>query len=620
MNDIEFITRTDNSADIYIASFKDVESVKDTVKKFTKENHHIVFVLNVDLEAEKFENIEEFLKLNTSKYFINKNLEQTIDEVVDTSREWETVIFCGDDTEKIKDLILKKMKPYEKSLKELLNETGLFAENIKDDRIINFISSDSNMIIPNTVFVGIKGFVQNGAKYCYDAIKKGATALVIDSEYIFDETTKNIIDKKNIVVVKSNNTRLDFSKLVHNFYNSIQPETVVSVTGTSGKSSVADFTRQIWGLLKYKAVSIGTTGIAVENVYSEKRLLHFPSSHTTPTNGEVYKCLRYFADKGVTKAMVEVSSHGLDQYRIEGVKIKTAGFTNLGTDHLSYYGSYDLYLKSKAKLFNEYLDEKGVAVLNADVPEYEYLKNICDDRGIKIIDYGKFAKDLKIISQKLHLSGQNVTVEIFGKKYELDLQVSMSYQLYNLLCAVGIVFANEKRENFEKIISVLSQVKNVTGRMEYMGKTKKGSFVYVDFAYKGDALTKTLSDLREIIGKGKKIINVFGTCGNCYEWKTRRYELGTASYKYADISILTDDSPRNEDPKKIRNEVKIHCPNAIEIDTGRKDAIVKAMELGGDGDVILVAGKGHEDYYTIGDKNIPYTDQETIKELLNNGL
>ncbi len=618
MNSIEFITKTDNGADVYVASFNGTQSVKDAVIKLTKKNHHVVFVLNADVKC--LDEIEDFLKVSSYKYFINKDLELIVDDVIDGSREWDTIIFCADDREKIKKVISQKMTPYEKSLYELLNDVGLSAENLETDRIINFVSSDSNMIIPNSIFVGIKGFVQNGAKFCYDAIEKGAIAVVVDKDFIFDEKTQNLINEKNIVVVKSDNTRFDFSRLVHNFYNQVQPEIVASITGTSGKSSVADFVRQIWGLLKYKSLSIGTTGIAVENVYSSKRLLHFPSSHTTPTNGEVYKCLRYFADKGVSRAMVEVSSHGLDQYRIEGIKINVAGFTNLGTDHLSYYGSHDLYLQAKAKLFNEYLVAGGVAVLNADIPEFDYLKNVCESRNIKIIDYGKHAKDLKIISQNLKLGGQKAEVEIFGKRYDLDLQLSMSYQLYNLLCAVGIVFANEKQENFEHIISLLPQIKNVVGRMEYMGRTKKGSYVYVDFAYKGDALSKTLSDLREIIGKDKKIINVFGTCGNCYEWKTRRCELGTASYKYADISILTDDSPRNEDPAKIRGEVKVHCPNAIEIDSGRKDAIVKAMELGGDGDVILVAGKGHEDYYTIGDVNVPYTDQETIQELLKNGL
>ena len=343
------------------------------------------------------------------------------------------------------------------------------------------------------------------------------------------------------------------------------------------------------------------------------------ADYTTPVNGEVYKFLRYFKDKGVKHAAVEISSHGLEQYRLANIKVKAAGFTNLGTDHLDFYnGDSKAYLNAKAKLFKENLNKDGTAVLNADIKEFDYLKDICESRGIKVFSYGKNGKDLKIISQILSLEGQIVEIEIFGKSYNLNLQILTSFQLHNLLCAVGLVFSASDFD-IEKIISVLPQVKNAPGRLEYIGKTKKGSLVYVDFAYKGDALENTLKNLRSMLDKDKKIINVFGTCGDTCEWKTRRFELGNVSYNFADISILTDDSPRTEDPKKIRREIMQYCPNAIEISTGRKDAIKKAMELGGEGDIILVAGKGHEDYFTLGTENIPYTDQGTIIDLFNEG-
>ncbi len=536
---------------------------------------------------------------------------KAIEEVIDTSRVWDSIIICGTLFEKDKEFIREKLKPQMRKLDELLHDANINITNVPSIPIYN-VSSDSNNIIDGSIFVGIKGFNLDGANFSFDAINKGAKVIVVAKNYNFDDKTLNLIDEKNVIVIKVDNTRKAFDDLMFAFYNKTQPDTIVAVTGSSGKSSVVDFCRQIWGLMKLPAISSGTIGIIAENVYSKKEIIKYnDADYTTPGNGEAYKMFKYFKEKGVNYAAIELSSHGLDQLRMNNLKISSAGFTNLGTDHMDFYGGAEKYLESKSKLFKENLDINGTAVLNADIDEYSYLKNICDERGVKSISYGKNGKELKIISQEVSLSGQKVEIELFGKRYKYDLKILGSFQLYNLLCAIGLVASSTN--NWQNVLPMLDNVRNAMGRLEYMGKTKKGAFIYIDFAYKGDALFNTLKTLRSM--SDKKIICVFSTCGDVYETR-RRQELGQAAQELSDIAILTDDSPRNEDPQKIRNEVLAYCPKAIEIKTGRKDAIRKAFELAGCDDIILIAGKGHEDYITIKDKNIPYTDQNSVIELL----
>jgi UDP-N-acetylmuramoyl-L-alanyl-D-glutamate--2,6-diaminopimelate ligase len=388
------------------------------------------------------------------------------------------------------------------------------------------------------------------------------------------------------------------------------------VTGTSGKSSVVDFVRQMWGISGIPALSAGTIGLVVENVYSEKRTIECAGSHyTTPASDDMYRYLAYFKAKGVEYGAVELSSHGLDQYRLANIRIKAAGFTNLGTDHMDFYGGQEGYLRSKARLFGESVGDGGTAVLNADIPEYGYLRGVCSRRGLRVWSYGRAGGEFRIISQDISPEGQSAELEIFGRRGRFELGILGSFQLWNMMCALGLFAATTP--GWEEITGGLGRLRNAPGRLEYMGKTKRGASVYIDFSYKGDALEHTLRTLRSM-ARGK-LVTVFSTCGDVYETR-RREELGRAAEEHSDIAILTDDSPRFEDAQKIRDEVLAFCPKAIEIKTGRRDAIRKAFELAGAGDAILVAGKGHEDYITIKDVDIPYTDQSAVTELLAEGL
>ncbi len=585
--------------------------------KVLNEYADTVVIVDDNPRTENPENIRSTLLKYCPKARVIPNRYEAINEIIDTSRDWDSIIICGTMYEKDKEFIRNKLALPSKPLNKLLSEAGYECASATDTPI-HLVSCDSKTIVDGSIFVGIKGFAQNGANYSYDAIQKGAKAIVVEPSYEFDEKTLSLIKEKNIFIIRTENPRKALADLVFTFYDKKQPEVICAITGTSGKSSIVDFTRQIWGLLSFPTISIGTIGMIVENVYSKKEIVKFSDAdHTTPGNGEAYKFLKYFKEKGVEHGAIELSSHGLDQLRMENIKISAAGFSNLGTDHLEFYGSYDAYLKSKSKLFRENLDITGTAVLNADVPEYDYLKQICDNRGVRVFSYGRNGTELKILSQQTSLEGQIADVELFGKKYHLDLKILGSFQLNNLMCALGMVAATTP--DWERVIPLLGNVRNALGRLEYMGKTKSGASIYVDFAYKGEALENTLKTIRPMLKGNGRIINVFSTCGDIYEANTRRFELGTIANKYADIPILTDDSPRCEDPQKIRDEILKHCPNAIEVKTGRRDAIKKAMEISKPDDVILVAGKGHEDYVTFGTKNIPYTDQETILDLIKEG-
>ncbi|MDR1009099.1 MAG: UDP-N-acetylmuramoyl-L-alanyl-D-glutamate--2,6-diaminopimelate ligase [Rickettsiales bacterium] len=538
--------------------------------------------------------------------------ERAIEEAIDTSRGWDSIIICGTMYEKDKEFIRQKLAPRTVPLDRLLNESGLTSAPSADARTIANVSMNSQGIMPPAVFVGIQGFTKNGSDFAAEAIGNGAAALVVPTDYEFDAPTAKLIEAKKIPVARAKSTRKAFADLAYNFYGRSQPDTVCAVTGTSGKSSTVDFLRQMWALLKLPALSAGTIGVIVDNVYSEEKIVKYAEDHTSPVGDEIYKNLAYFKGKGVEHGALEMSSHGIDQLRAENIRIRAAGFTNLGTDHVDFYGSPEKYLQSKSRLFTECVDDGGAAVLNADIPEYEFLRQVCEKRGLRVIAYGRApTADLKIISQEISLDGQRAEVELFGKRHTLELKILGRFQLMNLLCAIGLLAATTP--DWEQVLPRLGLLKNALGRLEYMGRTKSGASIYVDFSYKGDALESTLKNLRSM--STGRLVLVFSTCGDVYETR-RRKELGEAARDFADVAILTDDSPRTEDPQKIRDEILAHCPGALEVKTGRRDAIAKAIKLAQANDIILVAGKGHEDYITIGEENIPYTDQDTIRELL----
>jgi UDP-N-acetylmuramoyl-L-alanyl-D-glutamate--2,6-diaminopimelate ligase len=524
--------------------------------------------------------------------------ERAISEVIDASRPWDSILICGTMYEKDKKFILDKLSPKPRVVNGM-EITGVFEH--------------SDLVIPGSAFVGVKGVNRDGADFSALAVKKGAKILVVANDYKFGPETERLIGENGVCVFRTGNTRKAFADWVYDFYGRRQPENLVAVTGTSGKSSCVDFARQIWALMGLPALSAGTIGVIVDNVYSHRRIIQIGGGHyTTPVGGELYKYLAYYKDLGVSNGAMELSSHGLDQLRAENIRIRAGGFTNLGVDHADFHGGRERYLDAKARLFREVIEDGGTAVLNADIPEFGYLRDICDARGLKVFSYGVKGSELKIVSQDSFLTGQRATVELFGKRYDLDLKILGQFQLANLLCAIGLVAATT--EGWERVIPMLGTITNALGRLEFMGATKKGALIYIDFAYKSEALEHTLATLRSMTDK--KIIAVFSTCGDILETRRRR-ELGEVAQRLADVAIVTDDSPRHEDAGAIRAEIIKYCPKGINVKEGRRAAIRQAMDKAGQGDVILIAGKGHEDFVTFGDDDIPYTDQQTVRELLS---
>lgn len=456
------------------------------------------------------------------------------------------------------------------------------------------LTQDSRKVQPGFLFAALPGTKTNGVDYIDSAIKAGATHILAPQGTPSPEGAALITDE---------NPARAFALLAAKFYGK-QPGYIAAITGTNGKTSIASFCRQIWGELAIYAASMGTLGVQSQDV-NEK------GSMTTPDTITLHESLKQLVEVGVTHLAMEASSHGLAQYRLDGVKISAAGFTNLSRDHLDYHETMEAYLAAKARLFSELLD--GPAVLNADIPEYEQLKSLCKD----VISYGVAGQDLKIEELSPTAHGQIIRLKAFGKDYEVNLPLPGAFQAMNALCAAGLVMA-EERENEARnddIIAALEKLKGAPGRMQLVEPKKPKEFsVYIDYAHTPDALENTLNALRPH-AQGK-LVCVFG-CGGDRD-KGKRPQMGEISTRLADVTYVTDDNPRSEDPATIRAEIKAGAKGAKEI-ADREQAIKTAIENLSAGDLLVIAGKGHEQGQIIGDRIEPFDDYKVARDILNQG-
>jgi UDP-N-acetylmuramoyl-L-alanyl-D-glutamate--2,6-diaminopimelate ligase len=326
---------------------------------------------------------------------------------------------------------------------------------------------------------------------------------------------------------------------------------------------------------------------------------------TTPDAAGLHERLAEITKLGVTHLAMEASSHGLDQYRMDGVNVRIAAFTNLSRDHLDYHKDMAEYLKAKERLFSEILRPKGIAVLNADVPEFEQLSNATGPYGHRIISYGKAGFDIQLLDVKTTPSGQELKLNVEGKNYNVTLPLAGYFQVENALCALGVVLASKVPA--DKCVPLLEKLSGVPGRLEHMGQG-----VYVDYAHTPDALQTVLEALRP--HTEGELICIFG-CGGDRD-KGKRPEMGKIANQFADHVIITDDNPRSEDAQTIRNEILAACPNATEI-ADRKDAITSAITGLKSGDILVIAGKGHETGQIIGNQVLPFDDRTIAKELIH---
>lgn len=463
-------------------------------------------------------------------------------------------------------------------------------QNIADIEICG-LASDSRKVEKNYLFFALQGFIKNGADFAKSAQSLGAAAIV-------SEVHVDGIDIPQILV-KDARAALFQSAAI--FYPE-QPETIIAITGTNGKSSTVDFLRQIWDFAGHNAASLGTLGaITKEGTVN----LGF----TTPDPIALHANLQALTKKGITHVAMESSSHALVQKRMHGVKLKAGGFSNLTQDHLDYHETMEAYGQAKMTLFAELLPKNSPAIINADAefaPQFEECV-IKSNLDLKLVGWrGNYLKIQELWPKP---ASQRIDYRFDNKTFVVEIPLIGEFQALNATMAAGIALS--LGEDPVKVFAAMGKLSPVKGRMEHLGETNEGAHIFVDYAHTPDGLDVLLRAVRP--HAPGRIILVFG-CGGDRD-KTKRPKMGAIGAKYADIIIVTDDNPRTEDAPTIRREIMVAVPQAQEIGD-RKTAIESAIAMSKTGDAIIVAGKGHETGQIIGDKVLPFSDQDTIIEYL----
>jgi UDP-N-acetylmuramoyl-L-alanyl-D-glutamate--2,6-diaminopimelate ligase len=453
---------------------------------------------------------------------------------------------------------------------------------------VSGITSDSRNVSPGSVFFAVPGAKADGMAFASQAIAAGAIGIVGEAEASGDLPYIRVADVRRSLAFAAAR------------YYPQQPATIVAVTGTSGKSSVADFVRQLFAFLGHKSASLGTLGVITSdgNVYG---------SLTTPDPVSLHATLDRLAREGVTHLAMEASSHGIDQRRLDAVRLSAAGFTNLGRDHLDYHGNTESYAAAKLRLFDTLLPSDAPAIVNGDGPYAEVFREGIRRRGLTLLTTGSQGEMLKLIEARPVGFGQTLKVEAFGRVYETSLPLLGTFQVENALLAAGLVLAVEGKGQAQKVLEGLAGLKGVAGRLESVGEVN-GALCIVDYAHKPDALAHVLDALRPFT-RGN-LICVFG-CGGDRD-RGKRPLMGEIAADKADIVIVTDDNPRSEDPAAIRAEILQAAPGATEI-ADRAVAIRTAVKKLKAGDVLVVAGKGHETGQIVDGRTLPFSDHDELR-------
>ena len=406
------------------------------------------------------------------------------------------------------------------------------------------------------------------------------------------------VENEAVHVLVDQNPRRRFALLAARFFHD-QPETVVAVTGTNGKSSVANFCRQIWHRLGHRAASLGTLGISAPNLNRKLGL-------TTPDPVTLYRALRELKQNEVDHLAVEASSHGLTQHRLDGVRITAAAFTNLTRDHLDYHGSEEDYFYAKMRLFGEVMNPGGVAVLNADSEVIEDIESLCWARGHRIIKVGSRAGDIRLLERQPLVNGQRLLISHRQQTYQVTLPLIGDFQAFNAMMAAGLVIA--AGEQSDEVFAMLPKLIGVPGRMQLAARHPSGAPIFIDFAHTPDALATVLGTLRTHCAG--RLLVVFG-CGGDRD-AGKRPLMGRIVAANADRAIVTDDNPRTEDPAAIRAAILEACPDAMEIGN-RAEAIRTAVSELRQRDVLVITGKGHEQGQLVDGEVTPFDDLEQVR-------
>lgn len=455
------------------------------------------------------------------------------------------------------------------------------------------VTSDSREVGQGTLFVAVPGTKVDGATFAADAERLGAAAVIAAPGAVKTPLTIPLIEVDDPRRVLALCAARVFPR---------QPEIMVAVTGTSGKTSVASFVRQVWEHQGLAAASIGTTGVVAPGRDEYGSL-------TTPDPVALHRLLDELAGAGVTHASMEASSHGLDQRRLDGVRLSAAGFTNLGRDHMDYHPTVEHYFAAKLRLFDTLLPQNAPAVIFADDPWSEKAAAHARRAGLTVHTVGRSGNFLALKRVEHERHRQRAEIEVEGVIHEIDLPLAGDFQIANALVAAGLAIATGIPA--DKALAALESLKGAPGRLDLVGTTADGAPVYVDYAHKPDALENVLTAVRPFT-TGRVII-VFG-CGGDRD-RGKRPIMGEIATRLADVVIVTDDNPRSEVPAEIRAAILAAAPGAIEVGD-RREAIRKGVAMLHAGDTLIVAGKGHEIGQTIGAETIHFSDHEEVRAAL----
>lgn len=475
-------------------------------------------------------------------------------------------------------------------LMELLGGTGKAG-----DAEIGGLTADSRAVKPGDLFVALPGSKADGRQFIPGAIAAGAAAILTTPGTRLPEGAA-------AVLVEDNNPRRRYAEMAARFHGA-QPAHVVAVTGTNGKSSVVDFTRQFWAAAGEKGASLGTLGVRSD-------AFDLPGGLTTPDPMALHGALARLAQAGVTHAALEASSHGLDQYRLDGVRIEAAAFTNLSRDHLDYHQTEHAYLYAKARLFGELLRPGHTAVVNRIDAGGRLIEDLSWGRGITTLGVGEDEKAaIRLLRKAATPTGIDLTFSFEGRKYDVSLPLIGGFQADNVLVAAGLATASGIP--MEALAAAMPALKGVPGRMELAGMTGKGAAIYVDYAHTPDGLETVLKSAR---GHTKGRLHVLFGCGGDRD-RGKRPLMGEIATRLADVVIVTDDNPRTEEAGSIRAAILAAAPGALEIGE-RRQAIAGAIDGLETGDILIVAGKGHEEGQIVGTETLPFSDIKTVRELI----
>jgi UDP-N-acetylmuramoyl-L-alanyl-D-glutamate--2,6-diaminopimelate ligase len=463
------------------------------------------------------------------------------------------------------------------------------------DAVVTGFALDNRKVAPGTIFGAFQGARVNGEDFIPAAIAAGAVAVVARPEAVVD----------GALHIADTNPRRAFAALAARFFAPF-PATTVAITGTNGKTSTAELTRQLWQLAGQRSASIGTLGVTTG--YERVAPADGTGGLTTPDVVTFLATMAGLAREGISHAAFEASSHGLDQNRTEGLAVRAAAFTNLSRDHLDYHGTMEAYFTAKTRLITEVVDAGGSAVIWADDGDWSArMIALARARGLTLLTVGTAGETLKLISRTPTALGQDLVVEAVGTRHKIALPLIGAYQAANALVAAGLVIATGGE--VAATLAALARVSGVRGRLERAVITRSGAAVYVDYAHTPDAIIAACAALRPHV-TGKLII-VIGAGGDRDAGK--RPLMGEAATAHADRVFITDDNPRSEDPATIRAAVAAGAPGAT-IVPGRREAIAAAMGAAGAGDIVLIAGKGHEQGQIIAGRTLPFDDVAVARE------